>query len=129
MTEQNKLNILFIPRWYPGRVDPLNGVFIKRHALSAAVKNQVAVLYVSADPGMKGRIYDTEFVVEDGLHTCRAYYNNSIPNIPVLASALKFFRYLRACKKGIRIINEKFGLPDICHIHVLSRTFFPIRRK
>ncbi len=119
-----KLKILFIPRWYPGRVDPLNGIFIKRHALSVATKHEVAVLYVSADPGMKGSIYDKEFVVEEGLHTCRVYYNNSVADIPVISTIVKFFRYLRACKKGINLLSEKFGRPDISHIHVLARTFF-----
>ena len=118
------LKILFIPRWYPGRVDPLNGIFIKRHALSVATKHEVAVLYVSADPEMKAKIYDSEFVVEEGLKTCRVYYNNNFPSIPLIATAVKFFRYLRACKRGINILNEKFGSPDVSHIHVLARTFF-----
>ena len=120
-----KLSILFIPRWYPARVDPLNGIFIKRHALAVATLHRVAVLYVSADPAMKDKIYDTEFTEEEGLHTCRVYYNNSIPGIPFISTAIKFFRYLRASRKGINILNEKFGKPDISHIHVLSRTFFP----
>jgi glycosyltransferase involved in cell wall biosynthesis len=120
-----KLKILFIPRWYPGRVNLLNGIFIKRHALSVATRHKVAVLYVCADPELKDKIYDLQFVEEDGLKTCRVYYNNSLPSIPVLSTAIKFFRYLRASRKGIGMINEKFGKPDICHIHVLSRTFFP----
>ena len=124
MTERKNLKILFIPRWYPGRVDPLNGIFIKRHALSVAIKHQVAVLYISADSRMKDKIYDFEFVEEDGLKVCRVYYNNNLPNIPFISSGIKFFRYLRACRKGIKIINEKFGVPDISHIHVLARTFF-----
>lgn len=122
-----KLNILFIPRWYPNRVAPLNGIFIKRHALAVAGKHRVGVLFVNADPGMKGKTYDLEQVVEDGIFTVRVYYNNSVARIPVLSSLIKFYRYGKACRMGIKEVKEKFGTPDISHIHVLSRTFMPAR--
>jgi len=73
---------------------------------------------------MKDKIYDTEFSLEEGIPTVRVYYNNSFPAIPLLSAAIKFFRYLNACRIGIKMINEKFGKPDIAHIHVLARTFF-----
>lgn len=73
---------------------------------------------------MKDKIYDTEFLVEEGIPTVRVYYNNSFPAIPILSAAVKFFRYLKSCRIGIKMINEKFGKPDISHIHVLVRTFF-----
>lgn len=122
-----KLNILFIPRWYPNRVAPLNGIFIKRHALAVALKHRVGVLFVNADPGMKDKTYDLEQVVEDGIFTVRVYYNNSVPGIPFLSSLIKFYRYSIACRMGIKVVEEKFGKPDISHIHVLSRTFIPAR--
>lgn len=112
------LKILFIPRWYPNRTDSLKGIFIKRHALSVGLKHKVAVLFVNADPGMKKKIYDSEFSIEEGIATVRVYYNNSASTL------IKFFRYLKSCWIGIKIINEKFGAPDISHIHVLARTFF-----
>lgn len=121
---KKKLKILFIPRWYPSRVDSLKGIFIKRHALSVALQNNVAVLSIIADPEMKDKIYDSEFSVEEGIITVRVYYNNSLPSIPLLSALVKFFRYLKSCRTGIKKANEIFGKPDICHIHVLARTFF-----
>ncbi|TAL59063.1 MAG: glycosyltransferase, partial [Bacteroidetes bacterium] len=120
-----KLKILFIPRWYPNRVDSLNGVFIKRHALAVAIKHKVAVLYINADPALKDTTHELEFAIEEGIATVRVYYNNSLPRIPFVSSVLKFYRYLSACKMGIKAIKEKFGTPDISHIHVLARTFLP----
>lgn len=125
MTYRKNLKILFIPRWYPNRIDNLKGIFIKRHAIAVALKHQVAVLYVNADPKMKDKMYDSEFSAEDGISTVRVYYNNSFPDIRFISSVIKFFRYLKSCMLGIKIINEKFGTPDISHIHVLARTFFP----
>ncbi len=123
MTESRKLKILFIPRWFPNRVEPLNGVFIKRHALSVALMHSVSVLYVNADPSLESKKYEMESVVEDGIFIIRVYYSNSFPNVPVASTLRKFFRYLKACKIGIKVINEKFGIPDVVHIHVLARTF------
>lgn len=116
---KNKLKILFIPRWYPNRAGALSGIFVKRHAQAVALKHEVAILFVNADPAMHDKMYDSEFLIEDGLPTVRVYYNNAAP------AFIKFFRYLKSCRIGIKLIKEKFGVPDISHIHVLSRTFFP----
>ncbi len=121
---KENLKILFIPRWYPNRVNPMSGIFIKRHALAVALKHKVAVLFVNADPCMKDKIYDSEFSNEDGILSVRVYYNNSIPAIPFISRAIKFYRYFKSCKKGIGIMEKEFGTPDISHIHVLARTFF-----
>lgn len=122
---ENKLKILFIPRWYPSRVDLLKGIFIQRHALAVAFKHEVFVLFVCADPEMKDKVYDSEFSVENGIKTVRVYYNNSLPAIPFFTSLIKFYRYLKSCYIGIKIISKKIKKPDISHIHVLTRTFFP----
>lgn len=119
------LSILFIPRWYPNRTEWLKGIFVKRHAQAVALKHKVSVLFVGADPDMKDKIFDLQYVVEEGIPTVRVYYNNSLPAIPLIAPLIKFYRYLSACKKGIKVILEKSGKPDISHIHVLTRTFFP----
>lgn len=68
-----------------------------------------------------------EFTTEEGISTVRVYYNNSVVGIPVLSSLIKFYRYIKACRMGIKAVEEKFGTPDISHIHVLSRTFIPAR--
>lgn len=106
-------------------MDPLNGIFIKRHALAVAIKHNVGVLYVNADPALRDKIYDVEFSVEDGISTVRVYYNNSLVQIPLVSSLIKFYRYIKACRIGIGLVKEKFGKPDISHIHVLVRTFLP----
>jgi len=118
----NPLKILFIPRWYPNRTDALNGIFIKRHALAVAMKHQVAVLYVNADPNLKDTLYEIVESQEDKILTICVYYNNSVLPIPIYSSVVKFFRYLVAGKIGAEVIKNKFGNPDISHIHVLSRT-------
>jgi glycosyltransferase involved in cell wall biosynthesis len=121
---QNDLKILFIPKWYPSRVHELNGDFIRLHALSVSLKHRVAVLFVSADPAMKNKKYDADCSMDGEVTTVKVFYNNSAPGIYLPDTIINFFRYLKACIVGIRLINQNFGRPDIAHIHVLTRTFF-----
>ena len=46
-----KIKVLFISSWFPNRIHPANGDFVERHAQAAALYNEVAVLYVQAEPG------------------------------------------------------------------------------
>jgi glycosyltransferase involved in cell wall biosynthesis len=120
----SKPKILFIPKWYPSRVHEQNGDFIERVALAVAMKHKVAVLFVCADPDMKDKSYDVAFELKHGITIVKVFYNNSLPDFLNFSPVIKFFRYLKSCRKGMRLIEEKFGTPDIAHIHVLTRPLF-----
>lgn len=122
---RKNLKILFIPKWYPSRVHRLNGDFIRRHALAVAMKHNVAVLFISADPAMKEKAYDMEYEMDNSIATLRVFYNNSASAVPLVSSLVSAYRYINACRKGVRAIKEKFGSPEVTHIHVLARTFLP----
>jgi len=48
MAEQIKIKVLFWPGWwYPDRFNPLNGIFIRRHAEAVAPLVDLAVLYIA----------------------------------------------------------------------------------
>ncbi len=42
------LNILFLCSWYPNPDDPVNGIFIKRHAQALALQHNVTLVFVKA---------------------------------------------------------------------------------
>ncbi len=63
--------ILFITRWYPNRVDKLDGNFIENHARAVAIYADLAVLYVGADPAMSDRSYASEVSTEHGYKVIR----------------------------------------------------------
>lgn len=118
MTEQIKIKVLFWPGWwYPDRFNPVNGIFIRRHAEAVAPLVDLAVLYVTADPGLSGHAYDIESVNEPVGLTVRAYYR-PLPVPFRLLRVMNVWRYFRAAQRGIRELRSRWGQPDIIHLHV-----------
>jgi glycosyltransferase involved in cell wall biosynthesis len=111
-----RLNILFLPRWYPHRYDPMPGLFIQRQAEALSSGCNVAVLYVHADEHAVTR-YEIDSAEEKGVHVVRVYYRE--PKSPLLSGFLKIFRFYRAHSLGFKIL--KSFKPDLIHVHVLTR--------
>jgi len=115
------IRVLFIPRWYPNRYDPMPGLFIQRQAEALAVHCQVAVIYVQPDPVCPNK-YETEFSVENGVRVLRIYFRSHRDGASVLNRTVDAWKYYRAYRRAFRSIRG-FD-PEIIHAHVLTRTGF-----
>jgi glycosyltransferase involved in cell wall biosynthesis len=111
-----RLHILFLPRWYPHRYDPMPGLFIQRQAEAVSSFCDVAVLYVHADEHASNR-YEIDFADENGVRVVRVYYRES--RVPMLSGFLKMFRFFRAHLLGFKMLRS--FQPDLLHVHVLTR--------
>ena len=111
-----RLNILFLPRWYPHRYDPMPGLFIQKQAEAISSYCNVAVLYVHADPHAVNR-YEIDFAEERGVKVVRVYYRE--PKLPLIAGMLKVFRFYKAHSLGFKMLRSFH--PDVIHVHVLTR--------
>lgn len=107
--------ILFLPRWYPAEGDRQNGVFIRKHALAAALRHKVAVLY--AEPTTSER--KIEFAETGNLTEVIVYYHTSF------LKPVSILLYCAAMWKGWKFIRQSGFAPDICHVHVLNRPALP----
>ncbi len=105
------IKALWICSWYPNRMAKLGGNFVKRHAESAMVFTDIAVLHAVGDPSVK-KGYDVDLAYEPFL-TIRVYY--AVTKNPIL----KVFRIFNAYRIGNSLLNEKWGKPHILHLHVL----------
>src|SRR5436190_4387014 len=92
--------VLFITRWYPNRVDKLDGNFIENHARAVALYCDIAVLYVGADASMSDKRYDWEMKEEYGFPVVRVWYQNNDVSKKGIGRIIKFFRYLKATSIG-----------------------------
>lgn len=111
--------ILFIPRWYPDRNDSMLGLFVQKHATAVQAYHDVTVLYVTADSTLNPNaviITETDF---GGVHEIRIYFGK---NRSALTNA---FGYWNCYRKGLRMIKQKSGLPDLVHVHILTRSALP----
>ncbi len=115
------MHVLYLPRWYPHRYDPMPGLFIQRHGIAASAHCRVTVLYVHPDEQMQGSKADFLESTGEPLPTLRIYYRKyrSILKFPdKLVNAWRFYKYHRI---GMRRIREKHGHADLLHVHVLTR--------
>jgi glycosyltransferase involved in cell wall biosynthesis len=112
---KQRKKILFIARWYPDRHDPMPGLFVRRHAEAVNLFADVTVLYVTADKTLTSGKVIREEVLLGGIREVRIYFGKSAFGV------LNAFRYLKHYLKGV----ESLELPDLVHVHVLSRTALP----
>ncbi|MCK5774998.1 MAG: glycosyltransferase [Bacteroidales bacterium] len=113
MSHQRK-HILFLPRWYPNKHDNMWGLFVKKHAQAALLKNNISILYLEAMDHMDD---DTEIIEEksDGLYTLYIHYKKPKNSLLYLIKFIQLFIW------GFREINKKNKI-NLIHVHILSRT-------
>lgn len=105
---QEKLHILFLTSWYPSRVQPINGDFIKRHAQAVATQHNVSVLHIITDPKAKKSI-EVDILKSYSLTEHIAYIKKTKNPF------IKAFRFLKA----YRILLKKIGHYDTIHLNKL----------
>ena len=117
------MHVLFLPKWYPGLVDPQLGDFLRKQALATASLVRMSVLHVEAlkEPAVGER---ATLNTGDGAWELHVRYRAcSIPFTPA-RKAVNFFRYWRAMRYGWdRSVKER-GLPDLIHAYILVRPVF-----
>ena len=118
-TRDQSLNILFLPRWYPNRHDPMPGLFIQKQAEVLAKSNQVAVLYVHPDPECPNE-FEIDYAEEAGVNVIRVYYRVPAPSTSFFTPFVHITRFIRAHLRGLDMVSD-FS-PDIVHSHILTRT-------
>ncbi len=119
-SSDRRLSVLFLPRWYPHRYDPMMGLFIERHGLSVLPHADVSVLYVHADDKLSSKSIAIE-VSEEGLYTVRVYFKKSSIRPQFLANLINLYRFFLSHYKGWKLIRKSRPKPDLLHVHVLTR--------
>jgi len=107
---EKKLQVLFIASWYPNKIRPLLGIFVKRYAAALTQSCSISVIYICAN-----NEHSIEESTEDNIYTIKVYYKKVMNSIPLYSHSLKLLRYLLAWKKALHIYSQKKGRPDIIH--------------
>lgn len=113
MSVKGRLNILFLSRWYPNRIDAMEGLFVQKHAQAVAMYERVHVLFAREDESV---MHTEVFTSCDGF--CAetiVYYPRSRNRI------VRAVRYYAAMLKGYRHIRCSGFTPDVVHANVLAR--------
>jgi glycosyltransferase involved in cell wall biosynthesis len=115
------IKVLYLPRWYPHRYDPMPGLFIERHARSVAGLADIAVLYVHQDENLKDSRLEIERSRDEELFQLKLYYRPSRFPVPFIRSLINHCRFAKYHSRGLRMVKAEFGKPDIIHVNVLTR--------
>lgn len=115
-----RAKVLFLPKWYPSRVDPNEGNYIERHAIAISGCADIAVLYVHSDQ-QTAASYEVCQTQEHGFPVVRVYFPR-VTGPALWVQLLTTVRYLIAQWRGYRALRRIFPQPDITHVQILSRT-------
>ena len=110
--------ILFFPAWYPNHTNPIAGQCVRQHAHVLKEDNDIAVYYTFGVVDLGGLMSFKEGR-EDGLLVYRSYYKRTPYKI---MAPVNFSLYLIASFRGYLKVRERFGIADLNHVHVLTRT-------
>jgi len=119
-TSSSQAHVLFLPRWYPHRYDPVFGLFVERHALAVSKNVDVSVLYVHADTELKHKIYDL-VLSQSGLFVVRIYFKKCTFKPAFLANIINLYRFLSSHLRGYKHIKKHQRKVDLVHVHILTR--------
>jgi glycosyltransferase involved in cell wall biosynthesis len=116
----SQLNILWLPGWFPSRVDFLDGDFNERYAKAVSEQVPVTVIYVVKDKELRN--VKKQIVKEQtgNLTIYRGYYPGSV-NENIFNKVNSVIRYLKLLWTLYKIAEKEKGKFHLCHVHVPLR--------
>ncbi len=98
-----KLNILFLPSWYPSREHITLGNFVQRHAFAVSELHNVVVVSAHESDNPELEIHELPNLTE-----IRVYFRKKLP----------LFSYHKAINRGLDEAIRRFNSFDLAHVHV-----------
>lgn len=114
-----KYKVLFLASWFPSRVYPVSGLFIKKHAEALSKLCDIGLLHVVLDDNLKDKTYDIEYLEEQGFPSAIVYYKDSNLKSPIIRNLIKVFRHLRGSYLGFKILKKKIGKFDFSQVNAV----------
>ncbi len=113
------MKTLWLVSWYPCKLSPFNGDFIKRHAEAVSLYEEVQVIYVVRDEhGVLTKDILKEEHTKGILRETIIYYYCGKTAIPFLDKYFSNKKYQRVYKQAVQEYFSKNGKPGIVHVHV-----------
>lgn len=103
-------------------MDPFDGNFIENHARAIAHFADIAIIFVHSDELEGNKKYEIFQSSTFGYPEIRIYFQKPGFRFLQLEKLLLIYRYWKAQLKAYRIYYEKYGKPDLIHVHVLARS-------
>lgn len=108
--------ILWLPSWYPTKIDAFRGDFIKRHAEAASKYHHIHVIFIEKKNTVSSKGSEYEKKVSGNLVE-EIIYNHS-SSVFILGKLLSLLKYYRLNQHYIKEYIKINGRPDCIHVHV-----------
>lgn len=108
--------ILFMASFFPNRVFPVKGPFIRNFAEVVSREYPLVVLTAEADKNQPG-FWGIEKTQHAGFVQYTVYYNHKRVKIPVIRSLVNFFSFFRGTLKAYKMVVKEHGQVGIHHLH------------
>lgn len=113
------MKTIWLASWYPNKISPFNGDFIKRHAAAVSLYEDVHVITIQRDEeGTITKKTLTEEFSNGRLKESIVYYYCPKHRFPFYDKWRNERRYQRAYIKAIHEVIKKNGKPHLVHVHV-----------
>ena len=111
--------ILWLCSWYPNKLEPFNGDFVKRHAEAVATFCDVHVIHIARDKEtiVTKDVFETNDTVP-GLNEKIIYYNINPSGGKWLQQFRSHRKLINLFKHEIGVYINEFGKPDLIHVHM-----------
>jgi glycosyltransferase involved in cell wall biosynthesis len=111
--------ILWMPSWYPNKLEHANGDFIQRHATATAEYCPITLIHFTQF-GYKTTYYKNEVIINErgNLKEIIIYISFNPTGINIIDKILYNYKFYNNAKKFIKEYFLKFGYPELIHVHV-----------
>ena len=117
---KERIKILWLPAWYPSRVDFFNGDFVHRHAIAATKFVDVILIFVVKDELLISSSTSIHFEEKDGIFIYTAYYNSSVKNL-FLKKIIFGFLYFKLLFKLYGQAKKAHFNFNLIHVQIASK--------
>lgn len=114
------IDVLFLPKWYPSRIEPFDGNFIENHAHAIKKHANISVLFVHSDQ-LSNQQFELIVNENNGIKECRVFFQKAATPFGFINKVINYFRYKKAQKIGFQKLYPNHQ-PDLCHVHVIGRS-------
>lgn len=106
--------------WYPTKEDMLLGNFVQNHAKAIATLADVIVIHPIPSKNKTRTIEEKD---NNSFHEIFVTY--PIIKQSILNKSRLFLSIMKSYRIGIQYAIKKYGLPDICHVHIITKNILP----
>jgi glycosyltransferase involved in cell wall biosynthesis len=107
-------HILFISSWYPTSEKKSHGIFFKRHAEAAALRNMISAIHVCS-----GAINNYEVTLDNNVFSIIGTYKKVNHQIPLISSIQKLLRSLHCFIGCYRLLLKENAAPNLVLLNVI----------